>query len=141
MTCSTCGEFKPEEEFRWRIKAKGVRHKRCKSCMRAYEADWYVSNNKRRDSIRANNDKYLEEKFEYARSALATGCVDCGNTDLRVLEFDHVRGEKIDGVLRVVARGYGWDVIKAEIAKCEVRCKNCHAIQTYERAGWTWASA
>lgn len=36
----------------------------------------------------------------------------------------------------LVAEGYGLRAIKAEIAKCDVRCANCHTIKTREEAGW-----
>jgi hypothetical protein len=29
-----------------------------------------------------------------------------------------------------------WSTIAAEIAKCGVRCANCHRIQTIERGQW-----
>ena len=76
--------------------------------------------------------KILKEYFVH-------GCVVCGEKDDRVLEFDHVRGIKRrtksrpnDGVSRLVKDGYSWNIIKQEIDKCEVRCRNCHKIRTYE---------
>jgi len=71
-------------------------------------------------------------------AAMAGGCVDCGITDIRVLEFDHVRGEKIDTITSMVRRGLSVDVLVAEIAKCEVRCANCHALATISRLPQTW---
>ncbi|MHA7985678.1 hypothetical protein ACX9R5_07690 [Rathayibacter sp. CAU 1779] len=69
-------------------------------------------------------------------------CTDCGNSDLRVLDFDHRPGEqKRDAVMRLVALGFGESIVMAEIAKCDVRCRNCHAIVTYERMGSNWRSA
>jgi hypothetical protein len=60
------------------------------------------------------------------------GCVDCGYAENpRALEFDHVRGEKLDAVSRLVTKRSSLDVILAEIAKCEVRCANCHKIRTW----------
>ena len=70
--------------------------------------------------------------------ALAGGCVDCGNHDIRVLEFDHVRGTKLDGIGSMIRRGRSMAAVEAEIEKCEVRCKNCHAIATMTRLGGTW---
>jgi hypothetical protein len=65
-------------------------------------------------------------------------CVDCNNSDLRVLEFDHVRGTKKDGVAQLARQGVSLKALKEEIGKCEVRCRNCHAIKTYERMGGSW---
>ena len=74
---------------------------------------------------------------EYLATQLQSGCVDCGTSDLRVLEFDHVRGEKVASIGQLM-RGASLQKIKAEVAKCEVRCRNCHAIVTLERMGGTW---
>ncbi|GAA1417817.1 hypothetical protein GCM10009640_02540 [Agrococcus citreus] len=67
--------------------------------------------------------------------------MDCGSTDIRVLEFDHVRGTKVASVGSMVRRGRGLAVIEAEIAKCDVRCRNCHAIVTIQRRGASWHDA
>ncbi len=71
----------------------------------------------------------------------ADGCVDCGSTDIRVLEFDHVRGAKIATIGSMVRRGRALALIEMEIAKCDVRCRNCHAIVTIERRGSSWHDA
>jgi prophage maintenance system killer protein len=52
-----------------------------------------------------------------------------------VLEFDHVRGNKRSTVMTLVKNGYSLDVIQAEVAKCVVRCANCHKRKTY-RGSW-----
>ncbi len=54
-------------------------------------------------------------------------CVDCGEPDTRVLEFDHVDpASKSHNVSRMVADGRLIRLIEQEVAKCEVRCANCH---------------
>src|SRR5439155_1449789 len=63
-------------------------------------------------------------------AAKASGCIDCGNKDPRVLDFDHVRGEKADCVSRLFRAPKR---LTEELAKCEVRCSNCHRIKTWER--------
>ena len=60
----------------------------------------------------------------------AHNCVDCGETDTRVLEFDHVRGTKEFNIMRKVPC-VGFDRLKAEIEKCDVRCANCHTRRHY----------
>lgn len=57
-------------------------------------------------------------------------CVDCGTRDVRVLEFDHVIGEKVSDVSVMVNHGVSLVKLKSEISKCAVRCANCHRIRT-----------
>ena len=64
-------------------------------------------------------------------------CVDCGETDPIILEFDHVTGDKQFNIANAARDGFGMERLKTEIAKCEVRCANCHRKKTYERSGWT----
>jgi hypothetical protein len=60
-------------------------------------------------------------------------CVDCGEDDLRVLEFDHVRGVKLAAVTKLMYQKRPLAILQVEIAKCEVRCANCHRKKTFER--------
>lgn len=66
-------------------------------------------------------------------------CVDCGERDPLVLQFDHVRGDKVDAIARLVSQGRRWEAIEAEIAKCEVRCANCHQRVTILRRTPSWS--
>jgi len=61
-------------------------------------------------------------------------CVGCGETDPVVLEFDHVRGEKKWNV--AMCYGRSMESLVEEIAKCEIRCANCHRRRTAEHRGW-----
>lgn len=63
-------------------------------------------------------------------------CVDCGESDPVVLEFDHVRGVKEFNISCAVQCGYGMHRINLEIAKCEIRCCNCHRRVTAKRGNW-----
>ena len=67
----------------------------------------------------------------------ANPCIDCGESNTIVLEFDHINDDKEFNISDAVRSGYGMPRIIAEIAKCEVRCANCHRKKTYERGGWT----
>lgn len=61
-------------------------------------------------------------------------CVDCHLAPHHaVLEFDHIDAStKIDGVFGVLYR-LGWEAAHLEAAKCELVCRNCHAIRTWNR--------
>jgi L-lysine 2,3-aminomutase len=63
-------------------------------------------------------------------------CVDCGETDPVVLEFDHVRGEKVAAISFMIPRGYPMAKILAEVDKCDVRCANCHRRKTAKERNW-----
>lgn len=65
-------------------------------------------------------------------------CVDCGEKDILVLEFDHrSRQDKLDDVAGLVRKGYSSKSLINEIAKCDVRCSNCHRRKT-ERETGSW---
>jgi hypothetical protein len=51
--------------------------------------------------------------------------------DIDVLQFDHVRGLKRREVSTMLV--FSLASIDAEIAKCEVRCANCHTRVTKQR--------
>ena len=67
-------------------------------------------------------------------------CVDCGETDPVVLEFDHL-DEKLASICLLLSQAATSKAIKAEIARCEVVCTNCHRRRTATRAGWRRAAA
>ena len=61
------------------------------------------------------------------------GCVDCGEKDPRVLDFDHREGEtKCMEIGSFFARA-AWSDVLAEVEKCDVRCANCHRKTTARR--------
>lgn len=68
---------------------------------------------------------------------LAFGCFDCGyNESAFALQFDHRPGTgKVSDISRMVSINRRWSRIESEIAKCDVRCANCHAIITELRRG------
>ena len=57
-------------------------------------------------------------------------CIDCGLFDPLVMEFDHVTGTKVNDVRTLVREAAAMHVLEAEIAKCVVRCANCHRRRT-----------
>jgi hypothetical protein len=47
------------------------------------------------------------------------------------MDFDHVSGDKVDDVCRLMFDTGKWERILTEIAKCELVCANCHRIRTH----------
>jgi len=83
--------------------------------------------------MRTDDAKAAYRRRVIARYKRLKGCVDCGyKANSAALEFDH-----IDETTKYNTIGSmmwcKWDRIKAEIAKCVVRCANCHAIRSLER--------
>ena len=72
----------------------------------------------------------------YKRRASEHPCVDCGEADPVVLTFDHVRGEKVANVADLIWSKHSLAAVQAEVAKCDVRCANCHTRRTAAVAGW-----
>lgn len=83
--------------------------------------------------MRSTNDPAKRNANFLREYRMTHPCVDCGESDWVVLEFDHVRGVKFKDVGLLSGRGASLAVIKEEIAKCDVRCANCHRRVTYNR--------
>ena len=61
-------------------------------------------------------------------------CMDCGGQfPPEAMDFDHVRGVKSFCVNRAQSRSLA--AIRAEIAKCDLVCSNCHRVRTRLRWG------
>jgi hypothetical protein len=142
--CLTCKQSKPLEEFPRRRASSDGLHALCRSCNSARARAYYAANRERHVRV------IMARKAVQRRAALeAVGehllshpCADCGEADIRVLDFDHREGvRKRAEVMKLAQDGYSVTVVMAEIAKCEVRCRNCHARVTYERMGDNWRSA
>lgn len=59
-------------------------------------------------------------------------CLDCGvKYPSFVMDFDHVRGEKVMNISAMVTRGFSVKKLLEEIDKCDVVCANCHRLRTF----------
>ena len=136
--CSKCDLDKIEEDFLVRDKQSGRRGTICKECRAKYHIAWHHKTKENRVEQKRKWRKITRQKrvdlvSEYLQ---AHPCVDCGESDIRVLDFDHL-GDKKQNVSNML-NGSSFESIIAEIAKCEVRCANCHRRKTAERAGWNF---
>jgi hypothetical protein len=140
--CTVCGENKDVEAFGFRNKAAGRRHRKCKTCVAAYGRTHYARNRQTYITrnvgntrvLRARRRRWVRQLWDYLT---AHPCVDCGAQDPRILEFDHRdRRTKAESVTLLARRGVRWSRIEAEIAKCDVRCANCHRRRTAAQFNW-----
>lgn len=136
-TCGKCKETKTAEEFNWRNKAKGTKNSWCKLCMKTYDRE-----NNKRPERQIMKKKNLARSQQRARDLVLEHltnnyCVDCGEDDLIVLQFDHEDPNTKEGnISSWVSGGFGVKRIAEEIAKCSVRCANCHMRRTAKQFGW-----
>lgn len=136
--CSKCHQIKPLSEFSFKNRQKGWLVSYCKDCNRTYQKvhyndnqlDYRIKRKKWRIKFRSEiREKIIGHFKKYP-------CVDCGETDYTVLEFDHVRGDKKSNIASLVCNDVSWKVIEGEIKKCEVRCANCHKRRSAKQFGW-----
>jgi 5-methylcytosine-specific restriction endonuclease McrA len=136
--CGTCAAIKSESEFNFRSREKGTIHSTCRECQRAMKAAHYERNKASYKARSALSKKRLVDrnKFYVYQYLLGKQCVDCGENDIAVLEFDHVRQEKFMSISQMVQNAFAIEKISEEIQKCEVRCSNCHRKKTARERGW-----
>ena len=136
--CYDCGETKPVGAFAFANKAKGTRQGRCRACHAVYRRGHYLRN--RSTYIRqevARIKRYRQENRPLLREYLrAHPCVDCGETDIVVLDFDHRDPARKRYAVTVLAVHKPWPRVLDEIAKCDVRCANCHRRRTAFQFNW-----
>lgn len=125
--CSKCKVSLPLSDFA----RKGSGHQTyCKKCKSIADKALY-QNSTRKDDIRNRHRSVMQRNRQYIYDHLSSNpCVDCGESDPVILEFDHVGGEKLSGVTQMIKRGFPTAKIAEEIEKCEVRCCNCHRRRT-----------
>lgn len=127
-----CKASKPLSEFGVDRSRKDGLNARCKDCNRR-KNDGKPKPPRDPGEVREYAVRIKIRNQEYAWNHLkAHPCVDCGERDPVVLEFDHVRGEKVDNISRMLCSTRSLKVIQEEIAKCDVRCANCHRRRTAE---------
>ena len=138
--CSKCGLMLPVSDFQIRDREKGTYRNICSACRRAYNKSYYGEHaEKYKASRRQNQPRYRQERrerlFDYLRGK---ACVDCGEPDPILLEFDHVKGQKVSDIGTMISH-YSWSRILEELEKCEIRCANCHRRKTARDFKW-WKS-
>jgi hypothetical protein len=124
--CTLCNQEKPLTDFG---RKRNSYQARCKICFNNYTRTHYQNNKSYyKKKAEKHNSEYrlrnLQHMVDYLKEHT---CVDCGENDPVVLEFDHMGDKKCD----VSKFHHGsFESMRDEIAKCEVRCANCHRRKT-----------
>lgn len=136
-TCYKCRITKNLLEFSPSKSTKDGYNYYCKVCRNIDQRKRYKTNPYKKEDSAKNHMNLKIRNREFVWEYLSTHpCIDCGDTRIPVLEFDHVRGTKRTNIGLMVTRGYAINTILSEIDKCEVRCCNCHRIKTIKQLGW-----
>lgn len=132
-TCTVCKEELPKDDFN--KKGKGLQPY-CKACQKIKRKQYYEQN-KAYYKIKNASDraKRKEANYEYLFAYFqAHPCVDCGEDDPLVLECDHLSDK--DQAVSACMSNWSLARLKKEIAKCEIRCANCHKRKTAIELGF-----
>lgn len=135
--CNRCKQEKNLEEFNFKIKVKGIRSYQCRDCSRLYVRSHYERNREYYLKKALRNNSALKQRVrEYLWGYLSShSCIDCGERDILVLEFDHQKDKYME-IGKMVTGRYSLVRIKTEVEKCEIRCANCHRRKTAIQQGW-----
>ncbi len=136
--CYDCRRFKPIDAFAFHNKSTGTRQGRCRACHAKYRREHYIRN---RDTYIRQEvgriKRYREENRPLIREYLrGHPCVDCGETDIVVLDFDHRDPAAKKYTVMLLAAHKSWTRVLAEIEKCDVRCSSCHRRRTALQFDW-----
>jgi hypothetical protein len=102
-----------------------------KAQMAGFNAQYYQDNSSRFAENARRREREIKEFIQQQKAGLS--CKQCGNADIRVLDFHHAdKNTKEASISSMAKRGWGKERILKEIAKCEVLCANCHRILHWE---------
>lgn len=137
-TCNRCKKEVDLAQFRKRMRgAKSHPQPYCLPCQREYDREYWQRTRARRNKLKRISDRKLRQRngqfiVNYLKNH---NCVDCGESDPVVLEFDH-RGNKFDNISNLIGKRIALEKIFSEIKKCEIRCANCHRRKTAKDLKW-----
>jgi len=139
--CARCHSEKPLDAFPIKDKARGSRRSYCVPCCRAYAKGHYQRNLSyyKAKAVVARLRTHLVNNAIVDEFLRTHPCVDCGESDPVVLDFDHVEPKLKRGDVGRMQHQSGAVRLQMEMDKCAVRCGNCHRLRTVQQFGW-WRS-
>jgi hypothetical protein len=91
---------------------------------REAQTRWRKQHPKEQSKKTGNNVKRLMRWANTIKEA--TGCVTCGEKDVRCLDFHHTGVDKTSDISVAVQKGWCTERLSVEINKCIILCANCH---------------
>lgn len=134
--CARCKAVKHEDDFAGPFKSRKRKGSYCRACRTGYQHEHYLQNRTERiQQARVRKEEEYRRRLKFVLEYLRQHpCVDCGESDLVVLEFDHLGGKSFTVSAGMKTRS--WAAVLSEIEKCEVVCVNCHRRRTAIRGGF-----
>jgi len=122
--CICCFKIKPNADFQSKVHRRDKMTTMCQHCRDSQQK-----------SVKNPSTKRGQCRVFWQNWKEKQKCVDCGISDYRLIEADHIRGPKIDSVSNFPywANHGGVDAMRKELDKCVPRCRICHTLKTKKR--------
>jgi len=132
-TCLNCKQIKDESLFRWKNKSKGWKKANCIECDKVYDRKYHQNRplEKKKNKLILSKKRIDDITEKICLLLLNKKCIDCGQSDIRALDFDH-QENKTNNIGNLTSIKWSWERVQEEIEKCVVRCANCHRIKTHK---------
>lgn len=121
--CKSCQTDLPDTSFEYRGGNRNGLQAQCKAC-----------------SIKRARDYRQNMRNLVGRWKLRKGCQLCSFKAAHPcqLDLDHLdpTTKTYKGAHKAYDAGWSKTRVKSELAKCQVVCKNCHALRTYQEQHW-----
>jgi len=122
--CKTCSKTKPLSEY----------YKRSSRGRKGHQVECCECAAKRAREYRQSMRDYV------GKIKMESGCEICGFEAEHPcqLDLDHINPEEktYKGSHKSYDAGWSKKRIDAELEKCQIICKNCHALRTYKEGHW-----
>jgi hypothetical protein len=130
--CSSCGLVGPPAAFYKDEKARDGLYPNCKECHKRAVKRWKKTHREQEKTYRKKQNRRRITRWKALVDKLKSRpCADCGETyPPYVMDFDH-RRDKLCNVAVLVHANVTLKRLKAEIAKCDIVCANCHRERTH----------
>jgi hypothetical protein len=129
--CTRSETWQPLENFYDQPTSADGKSSSCKEVIRATS-----KRSRKRDPVKYSalrKERYADNVAWIRAIKMESGCVVCGyNEHPAALEFDHLEGF-VKSFSIAEKMGSSRELLRAEMAKCEIVCSVCHAVRTYNR--------